>query len=164
MAEGVSRRRPGLAGYFGIKIRALAAEVRKLLVDADRDNDPVSITILSRGPAQQGSEHLADGAVVILKGGPTVALFCQWAERNKILTRGKSIVCEGGDTTVDERVRSLIERAAFMMTGMTGTLAMAQLVVDLFNRLSNDGLVEDAPLVEVAAELAVLVEREDADA
>ena len=47
MAEGVSRRRPGLAGYFGIKIRALAAEVRKLLVDADRDNDPQRVIVAS---------------------------------------------------------------------------------------------------------------------
>lgn len=92
MAEGVTRRKPGLAGYFADSIRELAKEVRKLLRDADRDDDPVSITILSRGPASDGAEHLSDGAVVILKGGPTVALFCQWAERNRILTRGKPIV------------------------------------------------------------------------
>lgn len=94
MAEGINRARPGLAGYFAKSIRELASEVRKLLRDADRDDDPASITILTRGPRQHGSEHQADGAVVILKGGATVALFCQWAERNKILTRGKPIVVE----------------------------------------------------------------------
>lgn len=94
MAEGVNRHRAGLAGYFAKSIRELATQIRKLLRDADHDNDPVSITILSRAPARDGAEHLSDGAVVILKGGPTVALFCQWAERQKILTRGKPIVSE----------------------------------------------------------------------
>lgn len=37
---------PGLAGYFAKSIRELASEVRKLLRDADRDDDPASI----RGP------------------------------------------------------------------------------------------------------------------
>lgn len=93
MAEGVKRSKPGLAGYFHRHIRSLAHEVRRLLENADRDDDPVSITVLSRGP--KGSDHLADGAVVIIKGGPNVALFCQWAERNGVLTRGKPIVAEG---------------------------------------------------------------------
>lgn len=162
MAEGINRRRPGLAGYFGTKIRELAAEVRKLLADADRDDDPVSITILSRGPAEHGAEHLADGAVVILKGGPTVALFCQWAERCRMLTRGKPIV-QGGDT-VDERVHRLIDVAATRMTGLIGTLAQAKLIVDLFERLDNDGLLddEDQPLAEVVFQLSQFVgEREE---
>lgn len=98
MAEGTTRTRPGLAGYFSKGLRELASEVRKLLRDADRDDDPASITILTRGPMVHGAEHQADGAVVILKGGPTVALFCQWAERHKILTRGKPIVVDAEAT------------------------------------------------------------------
>lgn len=61
-----------------------------MLRDADRDDDIVSVTVLSTGP--QGDHLRADGAVVVIKGGNYVELFSQWAERNKLLTRGKSIV------------------------------------------------------------------------
>lgn len=96
MSEGQNRERPGgLSDYFPKHLVALTKEIRRLLKDADRDSDPVSITILSQGA--NGDDLAADGAVVVLKGGDTVALFCQWAERNKVLTRGKPIVDEVQD-------------------------------------------------------------------
>ncbi len=97
MSENTNRwpDRPGLAGYFSRHVRSLGEDLRRLLRAADRDSDPVSITILTEGPV--GDELAADGAIVILKGGDTVALFCQWAERNKVLTRGKPIEGEVPD-------------------------------------------------------------------
>lgn len=90
MAEGVSRHRPpGLAGYFGRSQRELGAELKRLLKEADRDTDVVSITVLSQGP--RGDNLRADGAVVIIKEGRYVELFEQWAKRCGLLTPGKPI-------------------------------------------------------------------------
>lgn len=94
----------GLAGYFPASLRAMAGELRRMLRDADRDDDIVSVTVLSTGP--RGDHLRADGAVVVIKGGNYVELFSQWAERNKLLARGKSIVGPEGvrSTLLDSSV------------------------------------------------------------
>lgn len=90
MAEGITRRRAhsggGLADYY----RGDRTRIVKLLTDADRDSDLVSLTVLSEGPV--GDCMKADGAIVILKGGSVVEFFREWAIRNRIMTADKPIV------------------------------------------------------------------------
>lgn len=62
--------------------------VRKLLLRARRDSDPVSI--FSAAPGQGP----ADLAVVVLRSPEVVEMFRLWAIRNRILTEGKPIADE----------------------------------------------------------------------
>lgn len=84
---------PALSKYYATEPRALAREFRQMLVDADRDSDIVTLFILAPPQVQELDDAvLADGAVVVIKGGRYVELFRQWAARCGLMTLEKPIV------------------------------------------------------------------------
>ncbi|MBL9105172.1 MAG: hypothetical protein JNL82_29775 [Myxococcales bacterium] len=81
-----------LAKYYAREPRALAREFRQMLVDADQDSDVVSLTLLAPAHVHDFDDAvLADGAVVVIKGGKYIELFRQWAAQCGLLTTGKPI-------------------------------------------------------------------------
>jgi hypothetical protein len=72
-----------LARQYGV-----TGQLRKLLRDAEGDSDRVSMLTLG------DDENKSEAAIVVIRGNAEIELFRQWAERNRIFTRGKSI---GGD-------------------------------------------------------------------
>lgn len=81
-----SKYAKGLRFYFQQR-----ESLRDHVARCDKDSDAVSIQYLPGAPAQDGYSERCEGALVVIKGGKSVAMFREWAIRNGLLTPMKPL-------------------------------------------------------------------------